>query len=151
MLLLWDTLSRLCPPPPVYQHLDQRQLKGRRWLAAAVATLAAVCGLAVAVRECSGCQLDGSDKPGWAQPRRGAHSSAYPRLHLRRRLQVPSVWLPLQLVGATAGAAIVCILPGALSLSQAGWRLGTSVGSGGALLIATGLLLAATGIAGAIV
>lgn len=66
-------------------------------------------------------------------------------------MAVRDVWLPLQLVGATAGAALICILPGALSLSLAGWRLGTVGGSGGVLLVCTGLLLAAAGIAGAAV
>ncbi len=65
-------------------------------------------------------------------------------------LQVPSIWEPLQLVGATAGAAIAFILPGALALSLSGWRLCSGGGAGGLLLVAVGLLLASTGIAGTV-
>ena len=35
--------------------------------------------------------------------------------------------MPLQLVGATAGAAIAFLLPGALALSLASWRLHSSL------------------------
>ncbi|PRW39228.1 putative sodium-coupled neutral amino acid transporter 6 [Chlorella sorokiniana] len=66
-------------------------------------------------------------------------------------IAVPSIWEPLRLVGATAGAAIAFILPGALALSLAGWRLCSGGGAGGMLLIAVGLLLVVTGIAGTVV
>lgn len=65
------------------------------------------------------------------------------------RLQVPSIWGPLQLVGATAGAAIAFVLPGLLALSLARWRVCSGGGAGGVLLMAVGVLLAAAGIAGA--
>lgn len=69
----------------------------------------------------------------------------------RSAAQVPSIWEPLQLVGATAGAAIAFILPGALALSLTSWRLCSGGGAGGLLLMAVGLLLAVTGIAGTVV
>lgn len=61
---------------------------------------------------------------------------------------MPTIWEPLQLVGATAGAVIAFILPGALALSLARWRLCSGGGAGCLLLIAVGALLAVTGIAG---
>lgn len=54
-------------------------------------------------------------------------------------------------MGATAGATMAFVLPGTLALSLAGWRLSSGVGAGGLLLIAAGMLLAVTGIAGAVV
>ncbi|KAL4440229.1 hypothetical protein ABPG75_003230 [Micractinium tetrahymenae] len=63
---------------------------------------------------------------------------------------LPSVWAPLQLLGATSGSAIAFILPGALALSMAGWRLWGWAGAQGLLLILVGLLLAAAGITKAV-
>lgn len=65
--------------------------------------------------------------------------------------QVPSVWTPLQLIGATAGAAMAFILPGALALSLDGWQLRSRGGAAGLALIPLGALLAVAGIAGAVI
>ncbi|EFN52813.1 hypothetical protein CHLNCDRAFT_138482 [Chlorella variabilis] len=62
-------------------------------------------------------------------------------------VSLPSVWKPLQLLGATAGAVIACVLPGCLALSLVHWRLWSGAGAGGVLLIALGLVLAVAGIA----
>jgi hypothetical protein len=62
-------------------------------------------------------------------------------------MQLPSVWKPLQLLGATAGAVIACILPGCLALSLGRGRLWSGAGVGGVMLIALGLVLAVAGIA----
>ena len=60
--------------------------------------------------------------------------------------QAPSVWVPLQLVGATAGATIAFLLPGMLALHLARWRWAGG-GAGGLLLLLAGLLLFAAGTA----
>ena len=78
--------------------------------------------------------------PAAAKPR--YLSPAHPPL-----MQLPSVWKPLQLLGATAGAVIACVLPGCLALSLVHWRLWSGAGAGGVLLIALGLVLAVAGIA----
>lgn len=78
------------------------------------------------------------------------HGAAATRLSpVRTHPQMPSIWQPLQLVGATAGAAIAFILPGLLALSLAGWRVCSGGGAASLLLILLGALLAAAGIAGA--
>ena len=52
---------------------------------------------------------------------------------------LPSVWLPLQVVGATAGSAIAFVLPGLLRLElEAGRR--TAAAGGAALLVGLGLV-----------
>ncbi len=65
-------------------------------------------------------------------------------------LQLPSVWLPLQLIGSTAGAMVAFVLPGTLALTAAGWRPVGAAGLWGLVLVLFGLLLAAAGIASAI-
>lgn len=55
------------------------------------------------------------------------------------------MWPPLELLGASAGAAIACILPGALALSLAGRRVRSRHGVIGILLFAVGVLLAGAG------
>ena len=80
----------------------------------------------------------------------------------------PSIWEPLELLGATAGAAIAFVLPGVLAASMVGWRLrgGGAADEGpiaplsvsseagtartGLLLMLAGLLLAVAGIAKAV-
>lgn len=54
------------------------------------------------------------------------------------------MWLPLQLVGCTAGAASMLLLPGALACTMSGWRLR------GVLLLLLGGLLAVAGLASAL-
>lgn len=63
--------------------------------------------------------------------------------------QLPSIWALLQLVGATAGVVIACVLPGALLLRLPRPR-GRGGSAAGLLLIAAGLLLCAAGLAGAV-
>lgn len=63
-------------------------------------------------------------------------------------LQFPSLWQPLQLIGATAGPLAAFILPGALALSLSGGRLASARGASGLLLTLCGVMLAAGGLAG---
>lgn len=68
-------------------------------------------------------------------------------LPLLSYLQLPSVWAPLQLLGATSGSVLALVFPGALRLAAAGWQPATWAGSQGLLLVLVGFLLSAAGVA----
>lgn len=138
MLTLRESVMALLPPPapaaapaagpPAQGAQGQR----RRLRAVSYAALAGVCALALAV-----------SRPAvmWALCK---HPGDVKRRPLLPSLQAPSIWLPLQLVGCTAGAASMLLLPGVLACTMAGWRLR------GALLLLPGGLLAAAGLASAL-
>lgn len=61
-----------------------------------------------------------------------------------------SIWLPVQLIGATAGALIAFIFPGMLTLKPERFGLSRQMRYGGWLLIAVGVLQGITGVASVI-
>lgn len=79
----------------------------------------------------------------WLKAGRAGHS-AHASPAPASPLQAPSLWLPLQLVGCTAGAASMLLLPGALACTLGGWR------RRGVLLLLLGLLMMAAGFASAV-
>lgn len=140
---LHASLTRLRFPRAV-DRLRAHAADAAHWRSRALtaAVLAGACALAVGVSGQAACvgspllQTAGSSRP--------FHPPASP-LHCTAP-QLPSIWVLLQLVGATAGIVIACILPGVLLLHLPAPRSRRS--TGGLLLIAAGLLLSAAGLGG---